>query len=413
MVFGGETWDRLPDQEVALQRLVALADEINPHLILIAGDLYDTARPRTEAEKLIAKVLPQLSQNGERVVIVIAGNHDSRTGLVTYQNWALPLGIVLIGSVNDTNFYRDERLGQKHRITSPVPGLLEIQIEGLPSLLQVYVFPHVYSTSWEGAYESLEGEKWNYAETWQRLPEQYGRRGAYQVFVGHSFCVAGAATSQDVPDEEQEGRIGIGPDQPHSTEVFPERLQYIALGHLHRPHQVGGRPVYYPGSLLWYGPQHANIERQVLVATWNDPAKLPQVESRLLDLSDFRYQILETDDLTRVKEWVTQASERRRPLWLRWKGTKDLPLDLLHELSQKYYFLYRSEVASKLADGGSTQPDEALRTLIMSGSKEDLFGQFLRHKSFPEEDIQKALHLIFVEYAPGKGEEGPQLPPES
>ncbi len=398
-LFGGEVWDRLPDQRVALDRLVKLVEQQDPHVILIAGDLYDTPRPRTEAEQLIAEYLPRLSDLGKRILIVIAGNHDSRTGLTIYRSWGLAYGIILLGTTQDTGFYRNRHVGQGHKIDSPEPGLLNIRLAHFSELLQVYAFPHLYSSQWKDGYQDHEGASHGYDEAWSWLPEKYGQSGAYQVFVGHSFCVEkGAASSSESPDDESGEVFRAGPDHPHGPELFHERFQYIALGHLHRPHQVGTYPIYYPGSLLWYGPQHFRLDRQVYLATWHNPETQPAVEKHVLELSRFRYEVLETNNIEKVIDYCNNSSFRR-PLWLKWKGSVQLDMDTLSSLSKGYYFFYNPEIAARASGEGVSQSKEALRALIMSGDSIRILDEFLRYKNFSDQDIEKAIQIIFTEYA--------------
>ena len=65
------------DQEHVLEQLVALAEEVEPAAVIVAGDLYDRAVPPTEAVDLLDHVLTELVDRLGVPVIAIAGNHDS------------------------------------------------------------------------------------------------------------------------------------------------------------------------------------------------------------------------------------------------------------------------------------------------------------------------------------------------
>ena len=72
-----ETIPRIEEQKTVLEEICEIADREAVHAVLVAGDLFDTFNPSSEAEELLYKTLKRLSKNGRRAVIAIAGNHDS------------------------------------------------------------------------------------------------------------------------------------------------------------------------------------------------------------------------------------------------------------------------------------------------------------------------------------------------
>lgn len=64
-------------QQAVLQEICEIAEREQVDAVLVAGDLFDTFNPPTEAVDLFYKTLKRLSNNGRRLVIAIAGNHDS------------------------------------------------------------------------------------------------------------------------------------------------------------------------------------------------------------------------------------------------------------------------------------------------------------------------------------------------
>jgi len=399
---GGISYDRLSDQEEALKKLLELVEEHAPKLILLAGDLYDTPRPRAEAEKLIAEYLPRLTQAGRRLLVAIAGNHDSRPAFATYHNWARPLGILLIGTVYDTLLYEGKTAGDGHALSAPLPGVLRIQLKGAPYPLYLYAFPHVYISQWHQAYEisTSDPEKISYSEAWYQIPERFIHQEpeAYHIFVGHSFCVAQVSQDvEDTPDDEESFRAGG--DERHGMEVFHPELHYVALGHLHRPHQVGKRYIYYPGSLLWYGSHHTDVPRQVILAHWESPHVAPQISFHELALESFRPTVLETDQVSAVNDLLSQVPAPRRALWLRWKGPTHLPTDTIRALAENYYLFYQYLPQTKTTASPTFESEEAALQHLFTQQHDKLLEDFLRYKLWSEKDIQKAIKIIFEKYA--------------
>ena len=50
-------------------------------MVCIAGDIFDNSHPSAGAEALLYQTLKDLSANGERLVVLIAGNHDQPSRL--------------------------------------------------------------------------------------------------------------------------------------------------------------------------------------------------------------------------------------------------------------------------------------------------------------------------------------------
>ena len=401
----GTIHDRLDDQRVALDKLLDLVEKYDPSLILLAGDLYDTPRPRAEAEKLVAQYLLRLTQEGKRLLVAIAGNHDSNATFATYHNWAQPLGILLIGTVQDTLLYDGQTAGQGHTLASPLPGVLRIRLRHEATPIYLYAFPHRYSSQWPQAYElprtssNNESTKIDYKTAWHMIPDRFIQENpqAYHIFMGHSFCVAQASEqSEDIPDDED---FFLGGDERHGMEVFHRGLHYVALGHLHRPHQVGNRPIYYPGSLLWYGPYHVDVDRQVILATWDSPHNRPQITFHKLCLEDFQPIYMKTDNYLDIDRLLSDERPYRRALWLKWRGSNHLSHETLQKLSNKYYLTYQYEPAERVVTLSQFESERESPQHYLYRPPHQLLEDFLHYKKWPSEDIQKVIGYIFEKYA--------------
>ena len=74
--------------------------EERPDLVLVAGDLFDTAAPTPDATRIVTRALSALRNTGAEVV-AIAGNHDNGAALDALRSWAQAAGITLRGSVRE------------------------------------------------------------------------------------------------------------------------------------------------------------------------------------------------------------------------------------------------------------------------------------------------------------------------
>ena len=73
--------DRLAEQKRTLEEIESIANYENIDCVIIAGDVFNTASPAAEAEELFFDAVQKLSNNGDRFVFVLAGNHDDPTRL--------------------------------------------------------------------------------------------------------------------------------------------------------------------------------------------------------------------------------------------------------------------------------------------------------------------------------------------
>src|SRR5215510_2629395 len=89
---------RLEEQLATLAQLVEITRTERPDLVLVAGDLYDTAAPTPDATRIVTRALSALRGIGAEVV-AIAGNHDNGPALDALRPWADAAGITLRGSV--------------------------------------------------------------------------------------------------------------------------------------------------------------------------------------------------------------------------------------------------------------------------------------------------------------------------
>ena len=69
--------ERAGEQVAVMDEIVRVADEEAVDAVIVAGDLFDTFNPPVEAIELLYRTLHRLARGGQRLVVAIAGNHDS------------------------------------------------------------------------------------------------------------------------------------------------------------------------------------------------------------------------------------------------------------------------------------------------------------------------------------------------
>lgn len=119
--------------DAAFVRAVDLAIEHNVHLVLVAGDLFDSARPLPAALELVGRQLRRLEDARIRAAVV-AGNHDRGedgcvAGIETLR--AASPGTLWIGG--EVEAHRFPELDLTLIARSPVPGAARSPLAGWPA----------------------------------------------------------------------------------------------------------------------------------------------------------------------------------------------------------------------------------------------------------------------------------------
>src|SRR5262249_34700184 len=112
-----------------LAQVVEIARNERPDLVIVAGDLFDTAAPTPDATRIVTRALSALRQTGADVV-AIAGNHDNGAALDALRSWAEAAGITLRGTVRDR--------AEEHIITGTTGAGEAWRLVALPFLSQRY-----------------------------------------------------------------------------------------------------------------------------------------------------------------------------------------------------------------------------------------------------------------------------------
>jgi exonuclease SbcD len=223
---------RADEHRDVLAEIAAAADERSADLAIVAGDLFDTASPTPESERIVYRALLDLAAGG-RPVVVVSGNHDSAQRLAAVAPLSEASGIHVASAVRPAGD----------------GGVLEIEAGGdtarialLPFPSQRYVVTADVLCSGDAAHAHAA-----YADRVVRilgsLTAGFGE-GTVNLVAAHLMVMGGT--------------MGGGERGAHTVfdywvpaTAFPATAQYVALGHLHRAQQLPGpAPLHYCGSPL-------------------------------------------------------------------------------------------------------------------------------------------------------------------
>lgn len=260
-----EHFSRLEEQADVLAEICHIADEHQVDAVLIAGDLFDTFNPSTEAVELFYKTLKRLSNNGKRLVVAIAGNHDSPERIEAPDPLARECGIVFSGFPTTTvpSFKLDSGL----EVIKSIPGFMEVKLPNTEILLRLILTPYAneYRMKTFLGIEDSESElRQVLQEHWKKLADTNCDDQGVNLLVTHLFMVKNGGLIPEEPEDEKPINH-VGGAQAIYTSNVPEQIQYVALGHLHRPFQMDDLPcpVVYSGSPLSYSFSEAEQQKFV------------------------------------------------------------------------------------------------------------------------------------------------------
>lgn len=237
------------DEHMAVLREIAdIAGEHDVDLVLVAGDLFDTAAPAPEAERIVYEALLALADGGRRPVVVISGNHDNARRLAA----VAPL-LALGGVTVQTGLAPPDK-----------GGVVALDAAGTPVRVALVPFP---SQRYIVRADDLMGltadtHALRYDDRLRKVIDALA--GGFEddtvnLVLAHLFCTGGV--------------LGGGERSAHTifdysvnTTAFPATAHYVALGHLHRPQSLPGPcPVWYCGSPLQMDFGEGDDHKAVLV----------------------------------------------------------------------------------------------------------------------------------------------------
>jgi exonuclease SbcD len=226
--------DRHDEHVAVLRSLVQVARNEDVDLVLIAGDLFETAAPTAKAQGLVMRTLLALREDG-RHVVVIAGNHDNASLLdAVYRPVLGELGLHVLGTPK-----RPEAGGL---LSLDTRGGSAAKVAALPFLSHRYAVRAAEILLHEFAEHALDYAQ-RVSEIVQLLTQEFSGE-TVNLCMAHATLLSGRRGGG-----EREVQTSLDYELPAS--IFPATAHYVALGHLHRQQEIDGPcPTFYSGSPL-------------------------------------------------------------------------------------------------------------------------------------------------------------------
>lgn len=264
------------EEEDALGQVVRHCADQEVDVVVVAGDVFDNANPGARDERRYYRTLARLVKDaGVATVVVVAGNHDSALRLDGPRELARTLGVHVVGRLGrDDDPARavvplTDRMGRVGAVCAALPYLRDGDLR-LP--------------------EIGESQRQIHERYVEALGRRYGevRATAHglhpdlpMVVTGH--CQVAGGTFGGEERSVQFGGLGLP-----TAESLAGDASYLALGHLHRPQDVGATHWRYSGSLLPTGFDETGTQRELVLFELGDEAMAPVERIQKLPMKPFR-----------------------------------------------------------------------------------------------------------------------------
>ncbi len=234
---------RHEEHRAFLDWLLRQLAELQPDLLIVAGDIFDGATPPQEALTLYYGFLSRLAKGANCQTLILGGNHDSPATLHAPREILRAMDVRVIASPPDDA--TDGLLEFKDVLVCAVPFLRERDVrtaepgqsaDAVAAAIRLGVAQHYR------ALHALACTK---------------SRKRLLIATGH-LTALGSATS---PSERT---IHIGNLGAVDTGCF-EGFAYTALGHIHRPQSVGDERVRYAGSPIPLSFAEVDLPKEIRV----------------------------------------------------------------------------------------------------------------------------------------------------
>lgn len=252
----------IEDQEYMLKEIIEIIKNENIETVLISGDVYDRSVPPAEAVNLLDNFLKILIKELKIKVFIISGNHDSKDRLG-------------FGS----KIFEDEGLYIESKYNG---NLRKVELEDSYGKINIYMLPFVKPIEVKDFFEDdLEN---NYNTAIHKIIEKEKiNKDERNIIMVHQFVTAGTIE----PERTESEILSLGGIENVDVSNFDE-FDYVAIGHVHRPQQIGRKEARYAGTMLKYSFSEINHNKSVPIIDFKEKGKIEISLKELVPLRDMR-----------------------------------------------------------------------------------------------------------------------------
>ena len=286
--------NRYEEHKDVLQQIVKISRDEQVDMVIVAGDIYDTFVPSSEAENLFYKTISELSNNGNTAVVVIAGNHDDPKRLSNAAVFASKFNIYLVGDINNIVIAKEDCKNKNIYPTECGKGYIKFKTQdGEEAVVACLPYPTYYR------YNELKHEGDNINDKikeWLKPAVSKFSDKTINILAAHLLTYG-----KDMSHVESLEYTTIS-----STVSFVEKdvvnvdADYVALGHIHTMIRLDKQKAeYYSGAILNINFNENNdTDKYVLIA---DLEKGKEAEVKPVQLNCKKLVVFHSDSLQEIE----------------------------------------------------------------------------------------------------------------
>ena len=297
-------FSRLEEQKKFLDFFVEQVERISPDIIIIAGDIFDTANPSAVAETLFYDTLSKISANTSALIVIIAGNHDSPKRLASAKSLAKSHGIIIYESHDD-----DIEVGRykNANVISCNDGVIKVEING--KITNIIAMPYISENRLGESFADLSKSDEDTAKSFQekfealiKKKEEFFNKDEFNIMIAHLFAIKASIS------DEKTG-YSLGGAYIVDSSAFAKTADYIALGHIHKYQVVGGtdKRAYYSGSPIHYNKTEVKTQKKVILDIIIDDEKNLSVNEIEIPI----FKKIEIWNADSIEEAVTMSLDKK------------------------------------------------------------------------------------------------------
>ena len=380
---------RQAEHQALIDWLLAQVDAHAVNAVLIAGDIFDTGAPPSYARELYSDLVVKLHRAGV-ALLLLGGNHDSVATLGESRALLAVLSTTVVAAVGGPANHvvvLPQRNGDAGCIVCAVPFVRPRDV--------------LQSQAGQSAQEKQQGLQAAIQAYYQSVVDAgRAQQTALHNTLGRvvPLMATGHLTTVGASSNESVREIYVGSLDAFPTAAFPP-VDYIALGHIHKPQKVGGlNHIRYCGSPIPLGFDEARQQKEVLLVDL-DASGLTAITA--LPVPRFQALISVSGNLATLAAAISAAAAEgsaAQPAWLEVTVAED---DYLTDLPARIGAMTQGlavevlRVRRQRANAAATLAAEALATLDEL-SPGDVFERRLALEDLTPE-LQQALEARFRE----------------
>jgi DNA repair protein SbcD/Mre11 len=295
-------WERTEEHGAFLEWLCGVIASERVDLLVIAGDLFDSANPTHVALAQWYDFVSDLRAVAPNCkVVVTAGNHDSAQGLEAARRMLALCDVHVVGQMPSP--------AAACLVPFPTAENPEIVIAAVPFLRDRDLRGAAMAQSGGEIEEQLRTGIRDVYAACEAAALPWLDRGAAYMALGHLTALGGHVS-------QSERDIHVGNLGAVDATAFGERAHYVALGHLHRPQAVGGWDTRrYAGSPIPLSFSEVGHAKEVRLLDF-DQGKLIQQRAMTIPLRRELRSVVTTREAMRADLLALPVSSAPLPTWI-------------------------------------------------------------------------------------------------